>query len=516
MLQALVLFLLLQLVLWLPLVLASGSAPLEQLRPSRCEPPATMRGDHQAAAFALASRGRLRDAAPCFAAALQRGAQYPWLWTDYARAVQGAVRREQRSAAARVDCSLAVASLSKWAAELDEATAATHVSLILSSDSNEIAAARKTGERLLAGIGRHNELVQRCGSVGHTTHLLPLVGSNNAAWLANKGLPKTLDDAVAMARAVCRQSADITVTVAGWATAVFVRDALLALRICGVVKLQHVWPPSDLDGIAAAQKREFEHFVTEAGGRDAADSAKRTTTKGTQRWKGRWESTIPLRPPFDDPTLTMQPSLLGVIQAALGSGRLELDTFTQITSVGGADDQPWHADAGPLWPHTPRGESQLPPHGFVVVVPLANVTSERGPTNFQPASHFLPPGEKGGSFWRDRDGLDASPTGVISPESVVGDAVVFDLRLRHRGGRNRSPDPRPLLYISYVHEWFTDSLNFSPEHSRNFDGLSVAAKKLYSRLDHREHVLSLGDAARAMGLDVAESKYAFAQDALSL
>jgi hypothetical protein len=36
---------------------------------------------------------------------------------------------------------------------------------------------------------------------------------------------------------------------------------------------------------------------------------------GGQRWKGRWESSLPLRPPFDDPSLTMQPTLLAIVQA---------------------------------------------------------------------------------------------------------------------------------------------------------------------------------------------------------
>jgi ectoine hydroxylase-related dioxygenase (phytanoyl-CoA dioxygenase family) len=52
-------------------------------------------------------------------------------------------------------------------------------------------------------------------------------------------------------------------------------------------------------------------------------------------------------------------------------------------------------------------------------------------------------GPDGNSFWKERD--KNPPAGILSPTAEVGDAIVFDLRLRHRGGSNFSPYPRPLL-----------------------------------------------------------------------
>ena len=121
-----------------------------------CVPPRGLAADDdaQAAAFALASRGELRRAVPCFAAALlhEGGAHHSWLWTDYGRALQGAVRAEQRSAAASRGCpDGTVGRLRGWAAELGEALAASHVARLLAGDDEASAAALKVQRRLQGG-----------------------------------------------------------------------------------------------------------------------------------------------------------------------------------------------------------------------------------------------------------------------------------------------------------------------------------------------------------------------------
>ena len=211
----------------------------------------------------------------------------------------------------------------------------------------------------------------------------------------------------------------------------------------------------------------------------------------------------------------MQRCLLSVIQACLGSERLEIDTFTQITSMAGADDQPFHNDVGPLWPVATQGRSmQVDPHGVVAIVPLLNVSESRGPTHFQAGSHFLPEGPEGSAFWKARDA--DPPAGDIAPTADVGDVILFDLRLRHRGGKNRSGDPRPLLYISYVLEWWQDRMNFASAQSLEFDKLPTEMMKLHSRLDHREHVRRVTQLAHDAGLDIRESAYKFQQHTLTL
>ncbi len=350
--------------------------------------------DQQDAAFAWASRGSLRRAVPCFAAALQQAAQHAWLWVDYARALQGAVRTEEQAVRG---CDGA-ANLRLWGAELGEAQAASHVALLL-DDQRDLDAARLVQRRIAKTYLRHGALVSRCAnnSSGLSSNASRQSGSNTAWLVASlvNGRPRSLRDAVELGNAWCTGPRAATVSLAaGWASATSVRDALLALRLCGVVRLQRVWHPSALDAVATAHRREFEDYLRRAdmdpSTNVTGDSQGRATRHGVQRWRGRWESVLPFAPPFNDPALTMNPSLLAVLQSGLGSARLELDTFTQITSIGGAGSQPFHADVGPLWPQQ-RGQ-QVEPHGLVCVVPLMNVSSEsRGPTAFQVASHFLPP-----------------------------------------------------------------------------------------------------------------------------
>jgi hypothetical protein len=293
-----------------------------------------------------------------------------------------------------------------WGVELREAEAASHVALLL-DDQRDVNAAQLVQRRIAKTFLRHAALVSRCANSSGLFSNASRQSASNTAWLVASlvnGKPRSLRDAVDLGKAWCTGPRAATVSLpVGWASAISIRDALLALRICGVVRLKRVWQPSALDAVATAHRREFEGYLQRADmdstNVTSGNSHGRATRLGVQRWRGRWESVLPFAPPFNDPALTMNPSLLAVLQSGLGSARLELDTFTQITSIGGAGSQPFHADVGPLWlqqrgqqVEPSGGNQQISAHGFVCVVPLMNVSSEsRGPTAFQVASHFLPP-----------------------------------------------------------------------------------------------------------------------------
>ena len=70
--------------------------------------------------------------------------------------------------------------------------------------------------------------------------------------------------------------------------------------------------------------------------------------------------------------------------------------------------------------------------------------------------------------------------------------------------------------MSYVHEWWQDRLNFATAQSSDFDDFSPRMMKLYSRLDHREHVRQLTTLLAKAGVKPPESTYQFKQQALSL
>ena len=54
----------------------------------------------------------------------------------------------------------------------------------------------------------------------------------------------------------------------------------------------------------------------------------------------------------------------------------------------------------------PAGLPHLPPHGLVLVVPLGNVSTLSGPTEFQVGSHVSVPGDD--QFWERQQGAVAS------------------------------------------------------------------------------------------------------------
>jgi len=104
--------------------------------------------------------------------------------------------------------------------------------------------------------------------------------------------------------------------------------------------------------------------------------------------------------------------------------------------------QKWHADGGHCFEH-----AHQPPHIVNVFFPLIDVSSEHGPTEARPGSHRL------GKF-------DDPSLASFGLEGKAGDAILFDYRLKHRGGINVSKDKdRPILYLAYAKPWFRDAGN---------------------------------------------------------
>jgi len=93
--------------------------------------------------------------------------------------------------------------------------------------------------------------------------------------------------------------------------------------------------------------------------------------------------------------------------------------------------------------------------------------------------------------------LRSDPMMCARPQ--LGSLVLFDLRLRHRGGTNVSPEPRPLLYISYVKDWYHDKMNFKRPHTASYSGLGSVARKLYARLDTLQHARERDEATGVHG-----------------
>ena len=134
----------------------------------------------------------------------------------------------------------------------------------------------------------------------------------------------------------------------------------------------------------------------------------------------------------------------------MGDDAINLFTGAVVAEPGAAD-QPLHMDGGHLWQGTHGFEQpQCPPHCYNVFLPLVDVTAENGPTEFWPGSHVI---------GKARDAYDGGEPGVALA-GAVGDIIVFDYRVVHRGMANAASAARPVLYSTFSRPWFRDALNF--------------------------------------------------------
>ena len=116
---------------------------------------------------------------------------------------------------------------------------------------------------------------------------------------------------------------------------------------------------------------------------------------------------------------------LPLVRAILGDDIKRL-SVSCILSLPGSDMQAWHSDGTHL-----SEVLHLAPHCLNVFVPLCDMTTELGPTEFVPGSHI-------------HYDTDAKAEAPVRP---WGQPVLFDHRVRHRGVPNRSNIPRALLYV---------------------------------------------------------------------
>ena len=180
-----------------------------------------------------------------------------------------------------------------------------------------------------------------------------------------------------------------------------------------------------------------------------------------------------------------------------------------------------------------------PPPGLVAIVPLLNLSEASGPcvapfeartpqlrlgcppadtlphvarprllsrTEFLLGSHVKGEKREGVDWWvRAQAAGDPQVTALeLAPTADEGTAILFDLRVRHRGGANRSPAPRPILYVGYTARWFRDAVNFKDAHTPSWDALgSNTRRALLARIDSRAYVRRLEAELEARGVDVA-------------
>jgi ectoine hydroxylase-related dioxygenase (phytanoyl-CoA dioxygenase family) len=135
-----------------------------------------------------------------------------------------------------------------------------------------------------------------------------------------------------------------------------------------------------------------------------------------------------------------------------------------IISTPGSTDQKWHADGGHV-----DIEQHLPCHCCNIFIPLTAITKENGPTKFRPRSHYytrqLTPLMLLAKVRKELLPIDAP---LVS--SSLGDIIMFDYRILHRGrGNNTSPSQqqRTVRVATTVHDTISlVDVHADPSHNR--------------------------------------------------
>ncbi|KAJ1639288.1 hypothetical protein T492DRAFT_938529 [Pavlovales sp. CCMP2436] len=157
----------------------------------------------------------------------------------------------------------------------------------------------------------------------------------------------------------------------------------------------------------------------------------------------RWDLRLPLAPPVVaavDELLGGDAPLAFAFGRLAGGGKAELWEMAAIVSAPGSAPQLLHADT--LW--SPK------PCLFTAFVALQSVTREMGPTVFLTRSHEAEEHKRcsamaaGGAGAEPLEGA-AAELGIME----AGDATLYDSRVLHAGGANRSGETRVLAYLTF-------------------------------------------------------------------
>jgi ectoine hydroxylase-related dioxygenase (phytanoyl-CoA dioxygenase family) len=218
----------------------------------------------------------------------------------------------------------------------------------------------------------------------------------------------------------------------------------------------------------------------------------------TRRSRKRWDILLPryladtdllANPHIID--IVLDKKILGEMSKMLGAGA--------ILAEPGAPTGGWHHDDPYIFGDDSFGVAavgghDLPPYAINMMTPLLPVTYDHGPTEFcVGSSNFKGLFPKGGVEVWDQDLLEQYPLAkdlyrfekkkkvklkpappcpapfMRIPVLGMGDVVLFDFQITHRGGPNTSKDLRSMLYATYSRKWFRDS-NFEYE---KFDGTTL-------------------------------------------
>ncbi|MDX1933882.1 MAG: phytanoyl-CoA dioxygenase family protein [Capsulimonadales bacterium] len=167
---------------------------------------------------------------------------------------------------------------------------------------------------------------------------------------------------------------------------------------------------------------------------------------------GNLQQTAPPFPPYLFRDILVNDPVIQLTRAATGR-RMVCDMYSGNTAMPGEQRQPVHFDFGPLWP----GQAfDHPPHGFVINIPVVDMSPENGAIELWPKSHLapIPHGLEGITLTEKMLAEQRSIAAPLQPSARLGSVLIRDSRLWHAGMPNRTETPRPMIALTHWIEWF--------------------------------------------------------------
>jgi hypothetical protein len=216
-----------------------------------------------------------------------------------------------------------------------------------------------------------------------------------------------------------------------------------ALHEAGTLILRGVFLPGGIDAL-------YREFAARYGNLDFASMTALAQQPAPnpilQVGDGRFEIALRMTGGFGNPGLFANSLLTNFLGPLMGGELMRLNSFTAIASFPGAAMQHVHRDHYQLFEEFAQIGPALPLYAVNVSVPLIDIDQTMGPTGIWPGSHRSA-------------SIDPEPGGMVSIPLLRGDCLLIDYRTLHAGLPNNSQTVRPILYLVYTREWFSDDCN---------------------------------------------------------
>jgi len=338
---------------------------------------------------------------------------------------------------------------------------------------------------------------------------------------ARTALTSTLPS-LTVTQALCRTDTGVTVRPLpyeldrGVLSAATVYEIFALFRFCGVVAVDGALDQGAVEHVREAVEQVFDRAEEEKErlirasrkvrreGGDVRVEGERLALRDKSGADARWELKMPVMdPPFVDSGVADSTLSVGLARLLMAGPNVVIDTLSTVISLPGCPVGHWHGDVeDPFFysmghmensKNNKSNRRHLPPPGVIAVVPLVEVgtpaTPNNGPTEFLMGSH-IPPVLFDSTWWERHQTARTppAPSLELTLPAFPGTLILFDVRLRHRGGANRSSSVRPILYLGYTMRWFRDAANFAEPHTVAWEKVEGEGRKvLFGRLDAQEY-----------------------------